>query len=525
MNFREAALKTKRVVTRYFSTYFYVLKPYNSAIREDVLTSRFNKGVSPLWFFGITTTVATLAVDKLARYQIVSIDLKPTWWQAPFDIEILNVNLKNTCVDFINALMMAMIAYAIARAFRQVVTLRKCLSAFLYAYAIFILFSAIVHLYSLNFGTLAEPVGVSRTQFEFSGDRKLWLQTGAESFGFDGDRLRFPLPPFLHSLMNSASMYFVPAIYPLFHSSGLSFTFHSNWHEAVIFLFVIDIKVLLAAYILRLRLFVSALIVVLCSIIGFYLDAVVSRFTAKHGVMLYASTRMMPSVVPQQAVKYSTTYFDNFPIKTADLAIIDYSDCQRARYNANHNFIDGTAYMSGPALSFETTYTDCTKEPWSPLRFLLPQYEIVRIVAVAGQTVEINRRGEIKVDGSLIAQASSKTEEEFQYTRNKAIVDGTLKPGDTPTPAQLRETVNVPVKGERYEYEYFGTNLPHEPGTAAYIWECTECGDESVVEGDKVTIPPGSVFGMFDNQTRPRFILFNGTDILGHPFVKAEKRW
>lgn len=525
MNYRETASKAKRMIMRYFATYFYVLKPYNSAIREDVLTSRFNKGVGPLWFFGVTTTLATLAVDKLSRYQVVSIDLKPTWWQAPFDIEILNVNLKNTCVDFANALLMALIAYAIAHTFRHTVTLRKCFSAFLYAYAIYILFAAAIHLVGLNFMTSGTLNALTRTQYDFSGGRNLWLQTGSESFVFDGERLRFPIPPFLQALSNSLSIYFIPAIYPLFHTSGLSFSYFSHWYETVFFLFVIDIKVLLAAYILRLRIALSALIVVLCSALGFYLDAIVSRVTAKHGVMLYASPRMMPTVVPQQAIKYSTTYFDNFPVKTADLALIDYRDCKQARFDANHNFVDGTSYVSGPALSFEMTYTDCTGEAWTPMSFLVPQYEIVRIIAVAGQTVEINRRGEIKVDGAPIAEAVTKTDETFQYSRNKAIVEGTLKPGDTPTPEQLREHVNVPIHGQRFEYEYFRTKLPHEPDTAAYIWECTDCGDQSIIEGDKLTVPEGQILGMFDNQARPRFIRFRTKDVLGHPFVKAEKRW
>lgn len=525
MNVRETAAKAKRLAIRYLATYYYVLKPFNSQVRDDVLTSRYSKGVGPLWFFGITTAVAAFAVDKLSRYEIISIDLKPNWWQAYTDIEIFNINLKNTFVDFVNALLMALIAYAIARAFRQTTTLWKCLSAFLYVYSIIILITALIYLYGLNFGTLAEPTGITRTHYEFLGDRKIWLNTGAESFGFDGERLLLPMPSFLHSLANTSSMYFVPLVHSLFHSTGISFNYNSHWQEIIFIIFLVDFKILLAAYILRLRVAISALIVVLCSALGFYVDAAVSRFTAKHGIMLYASTRMIPSIMPQQAFKYSTTYFENFPVKTADLAFIDYRACKSARFKSNHNFVDGFSYTSDSTLHFDMTDTDCTTEPRSLLRFLLPHYEIVRVIAVAGQTVEANQRGEIKVDGSLIANAVSKEEAQFIYKRARAVVEGVVKPGETLTLDQARDRIDAPVSGERYRYEYYGTSLPHEPDHPSYIWECVDCSDASLIPEGKLVVPSGTVLGMFDNQTRPRVILFKEADILGYPFVKAKKRW
>lgn len=518
------AAKARNGTKRYFATFWHVLKPYNSDIREAVLTRKFAGALGPLVFFGITTAIAAFAVDKLSRYQVKVIDLQPKWWLSPFDLEIFNVNLKNTCVDFINALLMAIVVYGIANIFRQKISLRRCLSAFLYAYAIYIVAIAVATLVQLNFFTAADQVPAQNSQYNFGEGRSAWINTGADNFAFSGDQLKIPRPSFLTSY-DLQRFYYMPAVFPLFHVSGLAINYHSNWHELSVVLILLDFKVALAAYILRLRLLVSILIVATCSLFGFYLDAAVSRATGKHGTLFYASARMTPSVVPQQAFRYSPTYFDNFPAKTADLALIDYSSCKKARYPSNHAFKDGKGYVSGYAISFEMTGVDCTTVSRSLMDYIFPEYEIVRIVATEGQTVEVSRRGEIKVDGEAIAVEASKREETFYYEAPRSLAEGTATAGDKLTMQQLLDLVRIPVSGFRYEYAYYRWQLPHEPAVATYAWECSQCDDTSVVEGGTITVAPDTIFVMFDGVSRPRFMHIRADQVIGHPFVKAEKRW
>lgn len=511
--------EARRKVERYLVTYPMLLMP-RSPDRNDLLTSDYHRGMSPFWFFGATTSIAAAGYSELARYKIEDIALKPRWWQAPFEVEFFGVNLKNACVEFMNAVIVAAVAMVLIRLMKQRIGYRRCLSAFLYAYAIAILIDTGINFVSNAFWTAPEYVMPTTRQWLFEGGRTANLTTNLSTPAFTGDRLFVAVPTYLTNLFNDGAVYFVPKIVSLFNATGFYFSGFSAWHETVLVIAIADLKVVLAAYILRLKIWVGVIIVVACSFIGFYVDAVASRYTAKHVQLGYFSTRMHPSVQIGQAFKYSTTYFDNFPMKTGDLALVDFWQCKWSRHPSNKYFVDGSSYKSETSLHFDFTFTECNEAIPSVATFLVPEYEIVRVVATAGQRVDVNLKGEIVVNGQPIAERKFEDEAEFKVPVPKRSEAASTEPNAT----GRVEWVDVPVKGKHLGYEFKRTKLPHEPDLAAYLWACTECSDEKLTEDD-FTVPKGYFLAMFDFVARPRLMLIREGDVLGYPFLKAKKRW
>jgi len=509
------------LVRRYFRIFPILLKP-RSVDRELVLNGGSSARIGAIAFFGVTTSIASACYTALARYAIDDIELKPRFWQAPFELEIFGINLKNACVEFLNALILAGLAFAVIRLFRRRISYRECMSAFLYAYAFAILSRTAWLLFSNAFLTTSEQSGPAFWQWLSGSADGYNVSINASSQTFSENSLLLGLPFWLSGLINNGVAYFVPFTYSVFLQGGFGFTYYSAWNETLLILILIDWKVLLAAYILRLGPILATTMVVTCSIVGFYVDAVISRYTAKHTLLTYVSTRMHPTVKLTQTFKYSTTYFDNFPIKTGDLALIDFWQCKWSRHPQNYNFVNGRGYSVEDALHFEFTYTECNQAKPGFASFLVPEYEIVRVVANANQAVDITSSGEIKVDGSPIADRVFEADAEFWYRVPKAAADQRpdLKTRSTPDPGWVEHM----VAGKQFLYNYRRARLPHEPQNAGYLWECNACGDDKITD-DNYVVPEGYFLAMFDFMARPRVMLVRSQDLIGYPFVMAKKRW
>lgn len=436
----------------------------------------------------------------LGRYQIDAIELQPALWQAPFELTVLNVNLKNACVEFINAIFVSMLAMIIIRLCKINVPYWKCLSATLYGYALFILINAIYNSLALAFFTGVEfaPPNVTTTTMGNG-----WFNTTKNftTYAFDGERLYLPVAQQFQDLFSGINIYLISSVQALFNTYGLIGSQFNVSKELLLIIPLLDFKIIFCVMLMRIKWWASLVAIIFCSSSGYYVDAFVSRYTAKHENIVYISTRMHPTVRLGQAFKYSTTYFDVFPMKTGDLALIDYWQCKWSRHLENRRGAGGAAYMSGSSISFDVTITRCDQAERSLLSPLAPEYEIVRILAVAGQTFDVSRDGSIKIDGSAIAKEVEREAANFTLLGSSQVIEG-----------------------QHIIHEYQHATQPHEPQESAYYWECSTCNSDSLIGGIQV-VPNDFVLAMFDYMARPRFMVVKKSDIIGFPFVRAKQRW
>ncbi|MCM2505421.1 hypothetical protein NDN16_17270 [Aureimonas altamirensis] len=509
--------------------YLYTLrKLFSPSFRNDFLRDRNGRGL-PAWvFFATTTSVAVLLGNYISAVELIEIYVPQSYLEHVFNSSIFGVELKFAGVSLMNAIGTSVTVWIVTILFGLKIKFIYCVRAFLYSFSIVYLISA----FSMSIMSqirLSDTFQVENFVIGSAGGHGVSLTSNSWE-AFDGERQYLPTPPHLTHILANYGGYFIPNSFSRFDIFNLIFSFSDNSRQSMYVLQVLDARVLLGVYFLGLPVLATIMSVFIASVLGFYTDALISRYATNHLSISYYSYRMEPNVRFGQTYRYNTSYFDYVPIKSGDLALVDFANCKNNILRTSERPMHYED--SKVKVSFDPVFIKCNLLSRSFFSYLTPEYEIVRVVAVGGDNMRVTETGEIWRNGRMIAEPIGyerkifgrtiyNAESSFKETFHALMATKNVTEEDIVN--LFENEYSLLIDGIRIEYRIEVNEATiYTPGNKTYVWDCFNCNPSTILYN--ASVPQGYVMAMFDSLAAPRIMLIRDEDIIGFPFVLARKK-